>query len=140
MNAQTAIERILYILSIIGAAAMIILIAYKLTGHSPTTLDVVLGLQITTVATVLGFIYRFGKFEGKTRTDAEYIKRDVHGLKTDVSSLKTDVGSLKTDVSSLKTDVGSLKTDVSNLKTDVSSLKIDVRDIKIIVGRKSFAQ
>ncbi len=115
MNVQNAIERILYLISIIGAAVMIILIAYKLTGHSPTTLDIVLGLQITTVATVLGFIYRFGKFEGKTRTDIGYIKRDVHDLKTDVSNLKTNV---------------------SSLKIDVSNLKIDVRDIKRIVGRK----
>lgn len=92
MNIQKVIERILYLTPVIGSAVMVILISYKITGHSPTTLDIVLGLQLTTVATMLGFLYRFGKFEGKTRIDVKYIKRDVHDLKTDVKEIKGIIG------------------------------------------------
>ncbi len=54
-----------------SAVAIILLIMaiglvwYKITGHSPTLTDLILGLQVATLTLLVGFIYHFGKFQGK---------------------------------------------------------------------------
>ena len=138
------VEKIIALIFTALAVIVILQLVLKLTGHSPTQLQMLYGTVGILVAFMMGagmklgiFIGRSGhfmdlaekKFE-KVEKDIELMKRNINVLKIDVTSLKTDVNLLKIDVTSLKTDVSSLKIDVASLKTDVTSLKIDIKEIK----------
>ena len=68
MDQQDVIEitgKIIYAISTVGLIIAIGLIWYKITGHSPTAIDLVLVFQGAVFAGLVGLAYRQGKLEGK---------------------------------------------------------------------------
>ena len=91
-----------YFLSIVGLAIVIGLVWYKITGHSPTLLDLVVGLQIATVIALFGCCSHFSEFKGKTEEFMSEYKQKFGLLATDFKALQVDVRKIQTDVSEIK--------------------------------------
>ncbi len=79
-----------------AASIMLIIIVigmvwYKITGHSPTLTDFILGFQIATLTLLVGFIYHFGKFQGK----AEHFIDGNSDLKERIIKVEMEIGGVK---------------------------------------------
>lgn len=117
MDAQDVMEfagKVSYAFAIIVGTIVIVLIWYKITGHSPDALDLVLVLQGASVAGLIGLAYRQGKLEGK------------------IDEFNQKFGLLATDFKALQSDVRKMQFDIKNLQVDVS-------EIKRIVSKKKAA-
>lgn len=91
-----------YIISITALIIMIALVWYKITGHSPTLLDLVVGLQIATFVAMFGCCLHFSEFKGKTEEFMSQHTQKFGLLATDFKALQADVRNIKIDISEIR--------------------------------------
>ncbi|HLD96977.1 MAG TPA: hypothetical protein VI934_01390 [Candidatus Nanoarchaeia archaeon] len=91
-----------YIVAAVGLIIMIALIWYKITGHSPALLDLVVGLQIATVIALFGCCSHFSEFKGRTEEFRSGYKQKFGLLAIDFKALQADVRKMQSDISEIK--------------------------------------
>ena len=119
---------IFWILSIIAAYWIIL----KLTGHSPTSDQIVLVMLgfVTTMTVKQSYgrgginqkMVDFGRRLSGMARDMRKHTQDLGEMKIDIVGVKHEIGSLKQDVGVLKQDVGMLKQDMASVKHGLGSL------------------
>lgn len=105
MDQQDVLElvgKFSYIISVVGLIVVIALIWYKITGHSPTLLDLVVGLQIATVIVLFGCCSHFSEFKGKTEEFMSEYKQKFGLLAMDFKALQAAVRKMQSDISEIK--------------------------------------
>ncbi len=105
MDQQDILEfigKLSYVISVTGFIIVIALIWYKITGHSPTLLDLVVGLQIATVIALFGCCSHFSEFKGKTEEFMPEYKQKFGLLAMDFKALQVDVRKMQSDISEIK--------------------------------------
>ncbi len=123
MDAQDIMEfagKFSYAFAIIVGIIMIALIWYKITGHSPEALDLVLVFQGVTMATIFGMAYRQGKLEEKM----DEFNKKFGLLATDFKALQGEVRNLQSDFKLIRVEVKTVKANISEIKQIVSKKKI----------------
>ena len=101
MDAQGIMEfagKVSYAFAIITGIIVTALIWYKITGHSPDALDVVLVFQGVTMATLFGLAYRQGKLEEKM----DEFNRKFGLLATDFKASQIEFRKMQSDISEIK--------------------------------------
>ena len=101
MDQQDAIEiigKIIYVISTAGLIIAVGLVWYKLTGHSPTAIDLVLVFQGATFAGIVGLAYRQGKVEGKI----DEFNQKFGLLATDFKASQIEFRKMQSDVAEVK--------------------------------------
>ena len=101
MDQQDVIEitgKIIYTISITGLIIAVGLVWYKLTGHSPTAIDLVLVFQGATFAGIVGLAYRQGKVEGKI----DEFNQKFGLLATDFKASQIEFRKMQSDVAEVK--------------------------------------
>ena len=98
-----------YAISVIGLIVVIALVWYKITGHSPTLLDLVVGLQIATIVAMFGCCSLFSEFKGRTEEFMSGYNQKFGLLATDFKAFQADVRKLQTDVSEIRRILGKTK-------------------------------
>lgn len=119
MDAQDIMEfarKASYAFAIIAGIIVIALIWYKITGHSPEALDLVLVFQGVTMAAIFGMAYRQGKLEEKM----DEFNKKFGLLATDFKALQGDVRNLQSDFKLIRIEAKAVKTDISEIKRIVS--------------------
>ena len=124
------VEKIIALIFTALAVIVILQLVLKLTGHSPTQLQMLYGTVGILVAFMMGAGMKLGIFIGRSGHFMDLAEKKFEKVEKDIELMKRNINVLKIDVTSLKTDVSSLKIDVASLKTDVTSLKIDIKEIK----------
>lgn len=122
MDAQDIMEfagKISYAFAIIVGIVLIVLIWYKITGHSPDALDVILVFQGVTMAAIFGMAYRQGKLEEKM----DEFNKKFGLLATDFKALQGDMRNSQSDFKLMRMEVRSIKEDISEIKRIVSKKK-----------------
>lgn len=115
MDVQDVMEfagKFSYAFAITAGIILIVLIWYKISGHSPDTLDVILVFQGVSVATLFGLAYRQGKLEEKM----DEFNRKFGLLATDFKALQGDVRNSQSDFKLMRMEVKAIKADVSEIK------------------------
>ena len=106
----------------IGLAIMAIgLLLYKLTGHSPSTLDVILVFQGVTMAALFGMAYRQGKLEEK------------------MDEFNGKFSLLAIDFKVSQGEVRSLQSDFKLMRAEFKMIPADIAEIKRLVGKRRLA-
>ncbi|MBI2143137.1 hypothetical protein HYU20_02240 [Candidatus Woesearchaeota archaeon] len=98
MDAQDIMEfagKFSYAFAIIVGIILIVLIWYKVTGHSPEAVDIVLTLQGITIAGLFGFIYKFAKFEGRVESDIKKLQVDWSEMRIQFLEMRKDLSEIK---------------------------------------------
>ena len=90
--------KIIYALSISGLIIAVGLVWYKITGHSPTAIDLVLVLQGATFTGLVGLAYRQGKLEGKM----DEFNQKFGLLATDFKASQTEFRKMQSDIAEIK--------------------------------------
>ncbi|MBS3132585.1 hypothetical protein J4470_00450 [Candidatus Woesearchaeota archaeon] len=77
------------VFSITVAAALtgIIMVIYKVTGHSPTVEEALLMLSVAITGLLINHMKSTSKFEGHARAELTTLRRDVEEMKRDLKLL-----------------------------------------------------
>ena len=101
MDQQDVIEitgKVSYTIAILGLIIAIGLVWYKITGHSPTALDLVLVFQGATFTGLVGLAYRQGKLEGKM----DEFNQKFGLLATDFKASQIEFRKMHSDIAEIK--------------------------------------
>lgn len=109
MGVSKAIYWILYGIAIISCLAVISALLSKLTGHSPTTLDMVLTLQGANLAILIGLGYKFSEFKGRVEEWMAGHKREFWALATDFKASQIEFKEMQFGIKQLQSDVSGIK-------------------------------
>jgi len=101
---------IMEVLFVLLAIILIIQLVWKLTGHSPTEMQVMYVILGGIISFLFVMSYKMGIFVGEVK---EFMKTSKHSF----SKIGKELNELKTDVSALKLDVTVLKKDSAKIKT-----------------------
>lgn len=105
MDAQDIMEfagKASYAFAIIAGIIVTALIWYKITGHSPTALDLVMALQVATIGIVAGLGYKFAEFKGKMEEWTRGHEQKFAALATDFKASQIDFRKMQSDTAEIK--------------------------------------
>lgn len=88
-----------YIISVIGFIVVIVLIWYKITGHSPTADQIIITFETAILAVIFGFIYYFADFKGATQSDVRKLREEVSDIKRTISQMQLQLMKIEVKLS-----------------------------------------
>ena len=88
-----------YIISVIGFIIVIVLIWYKITGHSPTADQIIITFETAILAAVFGFIYYFADFKGATQSDIRKLREEASDIKRIISQMQLQLMKIEVKIS-----------------------------------------
>ena len=91
----TMLYRVSYGLTIIVLLVIISALIYKVTGHSPAALDLVIGLQIATLAALFTCCMRFSEFKGRTEEFMKNTRQEFVTAGAQMKRVQSDLAEIK---------------------------------------------
>ena len=105
---KNILEKSIIITFIILIIIFIVQLSLKLTGHSPTELQILYISLAGIIIFILGISYQFGNFIGKT---TEFQKRTI----SEIIEMKTDIKDNKENINKLINDMDYCKRNIKNI-------------------------
>ena len=97
-----AIDKVLYAITIVGLVIMIVLIGFKIVGHSPTILDLLIGLQLLILGVLLTCCGHFLVFKGRTEEFMKNYMRQFGLLAADFKASQTELRKMQIHIAEIK--------------------------------------
>ncbi|MBI3036958.1 hypothetical protein HYY73_04395 [Candidatus Woesearchaeota archaeon] len=88
-----------HIISVIGFIVVIVLIWYKITGHSPTADQIIITFETAILAAIFGFIYYFADFKGATQSDVRKLREEASDIKRIISQMQLQLMKIEVKLS-----------------------------------------
>lgn len=102
MKIEELMAKIFYAISVVVGIIMIMVLVYKVLGHSPTATDIILGLQMLTITGVMSLAYNFGTFKGEVRQFMRNTEQRFLGIEATLKEIQKELKELREDSIKIK--------------------------------------
>ena len=109
MNLYKPLWVLSYFTSILIGIILIVALIDKLVGHSPTITDLMIGLQVFTIATLFSYCVKFEGFKEKVGEFMTEYRQKVETLTADIKMVQKEVITMHYDIKELSKDVAELR-------------------------------
>lgn len=116
---NTILESILFIIFIIFALIFIAQLILKITGHSPTEIQLLYIGFGGMFAFLIMMIASFYTFKGKVEEFMSTTKNNFHHMRSDIRDLKQNQNKMQMDIVGIKGNITNLKSNVKHIKTKI---------------------